>query len=66
MVKYVGWRPTPLEKVEKLEQLRVLERGFRIKVAETAFDSICVDTPEDLEMARLYWEKSHVFASGRG
>ncbi len=38
-----------LEKIEKLEQLRVLEHGFRIKVVVTAFDSLSVDLPEDIE-----------------
>ncbi len=40
-----------LERIEKLEQLRVLEEGFRIKVIETKFDTIGIDTPEDLEKA---------------
>lgn len=40
-----------LEKTEKLEQLRVLENGYRIKVIETKFDTIGIDTPEDLERA---------------
>jgi 3-deoxy-manno-octulosonate cytidylyltransferase (CMP-KDO synthetase) len=43
-----------LEKIEKLEQLRVLEEGFRIKVIETKHDTIGVDTPEDLEKVRVY------------
>jgi 3-deoxy-manno-octulosonate cytidylyltransferase (CMP-KDO synthetase) len=38
-----------LEAAEKLEQLRVLENGFKIKVIETASDSIEVDTPEDIK-----------------
>jgi 3-deoxy-manno-octulosonate cytidylyltransferase (CMP-KDO synthetase) len=38
-----------LEWAEKLEQLRALEHGFKIKAVETAFDSIEVDTPEDLK-----------------
>ncbi len=38
-----------LEKAERLEQLRVLEAGYRIKVVETKFDTVGVDTPEDLE-----------------
>jgi 3-deoxy-manno-octulosonate cytidylyltransferase (CMP-KDO synthetase) len=42
-------RPSRLEKIEKLEQLRALENDFRIKVGETLFETVGVDTPEDLE-----------------
>ncbi len=52
LLRYAGWEPSPLEKIEKLEQLRVLENGYRIKVAETEFDSVCVDTLEDLIKVR--------------
>lgn len=41
-----------LEATERLEQLRVLEEGFRIKVIETSFDTIGVDTPQDLERVK--------------
>ena len=48
-----------LEFAEKLEQLRVLEYGFKIKVLETPFDSIEVDTPGDIEtVEKLILEKS--------
>lgn len=40
--------PTELEKTECLEQLRVLENGYKIKVLESDFQGIGVDTPEDL------------------
>lgn len=39
----------PLESAEKLEPLRALENGFKIKVEETRFDSIEVDTPKDIK-----------------
>lgn len=44
--------PTPLEEQEKLEQLRALEHGHRIFVAETTMGVQGVDTPEDLERVR--------------
>ena len=46
-----------LEKAESLEQLRVLEEGCRIKVIETKFDNIGVDTPGDLERVQKILSK---------
>ena len=50
--RYASLPSTPLEQAEKLEQLRILENGFRIKVGITEFDSIPVDTQEDLDRVR--------------
>jgi 3-deoxy-manno-octulosonate cytidylyltransferase (CMP-KDO synthetase) len=44
--------PGRLEAEESLEQLRALEHGFRIRVADTAYRGFGIDTPEDLERAR--------------
>jgi 3-deoxy-manno-octulosonate cytidylyltransferase (CMP-KDO synthetase) len=49
LIKYSEMPQTSLELAEKLEQLRALENGYRIKVVETEHETIGVDTPGDLE-----------------
>jgi 3-deoxy-manno-octulosonate cytidylyltransferase (CMP-KDO synthetase) len=49
LLRFVRWRPTPLEKVEALEQLRALENGVNIHVVVTKNGSPGVDTPDDAE-----------------
>ena len=49
-----------LEKIERLEQLRILEEGFRIRLVETKFDTVGVDTHEDLEKAKLYLQRQKI------
>lgn len=48
-----------LEKTERLEQLRVLEEGFKIKVIETKYDTIGVDTPEDMARLKEFLERKN-------
>ena len=52
LLKFATLAQTPLERTESLEQLRALEHGYRIQTVETRYDSIGVDTPEDLERVR--------------
>jgi 3-deoxy-manno-octulosonate cytidylyltransferase (CMP-KDO synthetase) len=52
LLKFATLPQTPLERTESLEQLRALEHGYRIHAVETKYDSIGVDTPEDLERVR--------------
>ena len=55
LLEYAGWPQTGLERAEALEQLRVIERGHRIAVVETAARSIGVDTAADLERVRAIY-----------
>lgn len=50
LLRYVRWRPTPLEEAEKLEQLRALERGAAIRVLVVDGAAPGVDTPADAEV----------------
>ena len=52
--KYVNLEPTPLSETESLEQLKILEHGYKIKikVTDSKIKSLGVDTPEDLEKVR--------------
>ena len=52
LMRYASLEQTPMERAEKLEQLRILEHGFRIGVVVTDHSAFGVDTPSDLEAAR--------------
>lgn len=47
----------PLERAERLEQLRAIENGHKIRVVETEYESLGVDTPEDWEQVSALFEK---------
>jgi 3-deoxy-manno-octulosonate cytidylyltransferase (CMP-KDO synthetase) len=52
LLTFAALPQTPLEQAESLEQLRALEHGYRIRTVSTRYESIEVDTPEDLERVR--------------
>ena len=60
LLDFAALPQTPLETAESLEQLRALEHGYRIRTVATHYDSIGVDTPEDLERVRR-----HLLAAAR-
>lgn len=58
LMQFTTWPISPLESAEKLEQLRYLENGVRIKMVVTNESPVSIDTPEDLEKARQLFSVS--------
>lgn len=54
LLEFVKWKQTPLEKSEKLEQLRALEHGAKIRIVKTKPAGPGIDTPEDLKAAEKF------------
>jgi len=60
LLEYSALPVGPLERAERLEQLRALENGYKIRVVETAYDSLGVDTPEDWQRVSELFEKTSI------
>jgi 3-deoxy-manno-octulosonate cytidylyltransferase (CMP-KDO synthetase) len=62
LAQWVAWPPHPLERVERLEQLRPLAHGLRIGVAECSAAEAGIDTEDDLIRANQFWtEQQHLY-----
>jgi 3-deoxy-manno-octulosonate cytidylyltransferase (CMP-KDO synthetase) len=57
LMEFKNWPKGTLESIEELEQLRALEHGVKIKTTVTAYESIAVDTPQDLQKAQAWFDK---------
>ncbi len=57
--RFCSFVPSPLESLEKLEQLRALENGMSILLCESKQESFGIDTEEDLERAQQFWQEIH-------
>lgn len=57
LLEFCSMQPSRLEKTEKLEQLRVLENGYKIKIIESPFQTLSVDSPEDIIKVENYFKK---------
>ncbi len=58
LLGYSKLKVGPLERAERLEQLRALENGYRIRVIETEYESLGVDTPDDLRRVEKIYRES--------
>lgn len=59
LIQFVKWPVSTLENIEKLEQLRYLENGIRIRMVETPFEAVGIDIPEDLDRAQQYLKENN-------
>jgi 3-deoxy-D-manno-octulosonate cytidylyltransferase len=57
LLDFTSWPVSTLEAIEKLEQLRYLEHGIKIRMVKTDYSSIAIDTPEDLVRANVHLAK---------
>jgi 3-deoxy-manno-octulosonate cytidylyltransferase (CMP-KDO synthetase) len=61
LIKYSELAPTPLEIIESVDMLRILEHGYSIKMVETRFETSGVDTPDDLKRVERLMSNDKLF-----
>jgi 3-deoxy-manno-octulosonate cytidylyltransferase (CMP-KDO synthetase) len=60
LMEFYQSQPTPLELTEKIECIRYLENGKKIKMVETPHLSVGIDTPADLQLAIKMWKEKEI------
>lgn len=63
LLKFNMWEPTPLERTESIDMIRVLEYGHKVKMVLEDFETYCVDTPEDLKKVEKCMSKDSLVKS---
>jgi 3-deoxy-manno-octulosonate cytidylyltransferase (CMP-KDO synthetase) len=53
LLKFNATPQTPLEQIESIDMLRIIETGGKVRMVEMAHDTMSVDTPEDLALVRI-------------
>lgn len=61
LVKYNNLKPTPLEIIESVDMLRILEHGYKVKMVYTDKKTFSVDTPEDIAKVELIMTEDSIF-----
>jgi 3-deoxy-manno-octulosonate cytidylyltransferase (CMP-KDO synthetase) len=61
LLTYTNLEPTPLEKLESIDMLRILEHGYQIKMVRTEFEVYSVDTQDDLLKVENIMENDELY-----
>jgi 3-deoxy-manno-octulosonate cytidylyltransferase (CMP-KDO synthetase) len=61
LLDYVNWESTPLETIESVDMMRLLENGYKIKLVETFFDTMGVDNEDDRLRVEALMSKDKLF-----
>jgi len=62
LIRFSNWERTPLEMIESVDMLRILEMGHKIRMVNSPYPAVGVDTPEDLIEAEMRMEEDELFA----
>ena len=66
LIRYSELTPTPIEIIESVDMLRILEHGYTVKMVETKFETCGVDTPDDLKKVERLMKNDKLFSQYSG